>query len=339
MNYKPESSIWGLIKKSLDEGQVIKVENYQAEEKGKAAVRVETGQTVSSTKKGFTKYSPDKTVSNSRMNVLLSTLDTGSRKEDGEYDYRTVIIASLNPFNTNNRVKKIHVTKPFESYKEVDVDNLPVFPELDVEDEEDFVEFLMERAILQAKLEVINKDIKNIKAKIRRKNKDNDNDNNSIEDSFGRVYWKKPTGTVNVVVDNLGVKVEKEKTIYPNGGKLELVKDLELQVRRLKEVDDFPMLYQMRNNYVDRIKEINFKIRHFECGLIERNLVHHKIIEVGGIELRVVLFNTTKYDFPNGTKEKLESGSWAVKKSSKVNGRWVFVPASVETGDEETVNV
>jgi len=335
MNYQPEKSIWGLIKKSLDEGQVIKVENYQAEEGGKAAVRVETGQTVSSTKKGFTKYSPKKTVGNSRMNVLLSTLDTGSRNEEGEYDYRTVIVASLNPFNPNKQVKKIHITHPFESYKEVNLENLPIFPELAIDDEEVFIELLMERTILLAKIDIVKKDITNIKSKIRRK----DIDVKRVEDSFGLVYWKKPEGTTDSVVNENGQPVKKEKSVYPNGGKLELVNELELNIRRLKDVNDLPMLYQMKDDYKNRIEEINSEIRAFECGLIERNLVHHKIIEVGGVKLKVVLFNTYKYDFPKGTKEKLKSKKWGIKKTAQVKGRWVFVPAEIETGEEETVTV
>jgi hypothetical protein len=312
--------------------------NYAGHAKAKidSWFRTQTGETTNHIKRSH--FFADRLTSSRSTSLLLSMArDSGSRNEDGEYDYRSLMLADLNPdtLKPQLNISEIMVAENFDSYRPIDLGGRPIFPA--ISDEAAFATNLLELRGMEARKELMSKKMSALKKNL---------DKNGIVDQMGyRISWRKPEGTTEVILDGSGNEVKKNPTA-----------SLGFQLHPTENVKvDFKASDYSTNNIVElwnEIKELGKKIkvkmaelRPFELGIMERLTDVTSPFMVGGVEFSVKSFKGASYENTPEEQAKVIAGEYKIGSIPKSKGSWecdMIAPPSTETEttvEPETVTV
>lgn len=311
--------------------------NYAGHAKAKidAWFRAETGETTNHLKRSH--FFADRLTSSRSTSLLLTMArDTGSRNEDGEFDFRSLMLMDLHPDTLKPRINipEILVAANFDRYQPVDLAGCPVFPE--ITDEAAFVADFLELRKMEVLKEKMSRKLSDLKKTL---------DKGGVLDQDGyRVFWKNPEGETKTILDEKGEEVK--KTAIPTLG-------FQLHPTEKVTVDFNPKDYSLKNivalwNEIDKlgekIKTMMAELRPYELGIMERLTDVNSPFMVGGVEFAVKTIKDARYEHTAEDQAKVKAGEYKTGSVPKSKGRWdcelISPPSSeVKTGQKDTVTV
>lgn len=278
--------------------------------------RSETGETVNHVKKSAI-FASRMTSSRSTSLLLTMARDTGSRNEDGEFDYRSLMLADLDPSTLKPRINipEILVAENFGTYQPIDLAGLPVFPGLTEELEPSFAVNLVELRSLEILKDKMTSKMSGLKKLL---------DKKGVLDQDGkRISWKNPEGTSETILDSVGNEVKKTPTVSFG---------FQLHPTEVPEVSFDAKVYSLKNiiqlwNEIEKvgekIKDKMTLLRPFELGVMERLTDTESPFMVGGVEFSVKKLKSADYDWTPEDKAKVKSGEYKIGSVPKSKGRWI----------------
>ncbi len=289
-----------------------------------AWVRTQLGETVDCIKKSA--ILSDRTTSSKSTSLLFSMArDTGSRKEDGSWDFRSMIIASLDPDTLKpvQNVPEIMVAENFGTYKAVSLNGLPVFPNpifLAL-----FETDLLELRRLETLKAAMTKKFDSLKDKLDK--------NNPLEQFGYKIYFQPPSGKSTTMVDLHGIKIKQTPTVS-YGFQLHPVEPIKVEFDANKyEVKNIIELYLEREKISKKIEEKQKVIRPYELGIMERLTDTVSPFPIDKTQFKVVKIKDTSYDWTEADKAKVKNGEYKFAEIPSSRGAWKFeqiVPVSSE---------
>jgi hypothetical protein len=293
--------------------------------------REQTGETTDHIKKSH--FLSDRLVSSRSTSLLLTmTRDTGSRNEDGEYDFRSLIISYLDPDTLKEKINvpEIWIAENFQSYNPVNWKGLPVFPQ--PADDAVFAANLLNLRRLEILKDKMSSKMSGLKNRL---------DKDGIVEQLGKkLSWKKPEGNSETILDSTGLEVKKTPT--PSVG-------FQLHPTIAPEVKFDTKAYTLANivQFWNEIEEIGKKIktmmnslRPYELGIMERLTDTDSPFMIGGIEFKVEKLKSAIYDWTPEDRKKVESKEYKIGQIPKSKGRWlceVISPPSTEKVEQKNM--
>lgn len=336
-----KKSQFEIVKGLLEDPKVnwIKVDYFKRAKFDIAAhFRLLTGETVETG--GIKKASlmSGRCCSSASPSLLLTmSRETGSRNEDGAYDYRSMILAALTiGGGIEQNVTELQVSHNFQKgYEAVSLTGLPVFPQFsDDAAEKEWAGLFLDLNRLRMEKELLGKNLDGIKRKL---------DKKSITNQDGHSYYfEEPTGTVDAVVDKDGKRVSQVPSSVPFLA-LELVDNLTVKVEKFT-VNELVKLHLRIKELTSKINDLTNHLRPYELGIIERHEGDRSsLFTVGGINVKISEgFSKGGYQHSKETMDKVKSEEYKIVQLPKDKGRWVCEPipvkGTVEMNQTSTVN-
>ena len=290
--------------------------------------RSQTGETTNHIKRSH--FFTSKLVSSCSTSLLLTMArDTGSKNEDGEFDFRSLMIADLDPETLKGRINisEIMVAENFDSYRSVRLAGLPVFPQ--PENDTKFALELMSLRNLETLKSKMSSKLSNLKNKL---NKD------EVFEQMGyKILWSKPEGFSDCILDENNNKVEKVSSptvgfqLHPS-----MPSELKFNAKDYT-LDNIVSLWREIETISSKIKVKVEALRPYELGVMERLTTDRNTpFSIGGIEFVVKAINSASYEYTEEDKAKIENKTYRIGKTPKIKGSWnleMIVPSSVETSE------
>lgn len=316
--------------------------NYiQVDYKGKAKnhlasmLRELTGETVDHVKKSC--IMAGRMVSKNSPNLMLTMArDTGSRNSDGEFDFRSLVLAGINPdtFEVTTNVDKIFYCENFKAgYKEIDLTNCPVFRKPTGTTRVAAIATLVDRGSLILTISKLTSKIDALKKKLGK-------DSETI--SFGhRFFYEPPSGKTEKIFDENDNPVKTEVVRVSKGLRLEH-KDkapyewVMNEINDAKDVLAINRLWQIREDLKKTLSEWEEKVRPWELGLIEHS-EKGDTVKAGTVTFEVLRPVSKEYGYSKDTLRKLKTGAYKMKEVDISRGKWICEPISVPSSQEVEV--
>jgi hypothetical protein len=297
-----------------------------------AAFRKMFGDTLNHVKKSH--FFADRLTSSKSTSLLLTMArDTGSRNEDGEFDFRSLALAELSKDTLKGtiRIPEIMVAENFESYRPLDLAGRPIFPAPD--DDAAFASGLLELRRLEALKEKMSNKLSGLKKLLKK---------DGFTDQGGyRIFWKNPEGTSDAIFDGAGNEIKEVST--PTVG-YQLHPTAKVDVKfdtKYYTFDKIVELWGELDALKDKIKAKMTALRHYELGIMERLTDVKSPFMIGGMEFTVREMPGSSYAHTAETLAKVESKEYKTGTVPKVKGSWqrekIEVPSTETATQTETV--
>lgn len=302
--------------------------NYagHAKDQVSAFFRTETGETVNHIKKS--KFFSDRMTSSRSTSLLLTMArETGSRNENDEYDFRSLMISSLAPDTLKKviNIPEISACENFQGYEPIDLAPYPVFP-CPLDDN-----LFASNLVNLRSLEILKEKMKN---KLNNLKKQLDKDG-ILEQSFfemngetktnfkGTIYFKKPEGTTETLLDSNNTEIK--KTPIPTlGFQLHpiVMPNIEFNAKQYS-LNNIVQLWNEIEKISKKVAENMKNLRPYELGVMERLTDPKSSFYIGDIEFQVKELKNMNYSWTSEDMNKMENGEYKMGTVSKTQGRWI----------------
>jgi len=291
--------------------------------------RLQTGETKETGGIKKTHFLNGRNVGSSSPSLLLTMAkETGSRNEDGAYDYRSLILAALKVGGgVEQNISEIQISHNFiKGFSPLNLAGLPVFPEFtDAEIEKEWAKLFLELRTTEFVKGKLTNQMNNLKKKV---------DKQAIVEQEGyRFYFNAPIGTVDTIVDENGKRVS---TIASEVPYLRLESTFDPETLGFPPIpkyglDEIIKLYLEIEKLGKKIKALSVKIRPYELGILERHEGNRSNpFIVGGISVKISEgYEKGGYQHSEETAEKVKNGEYKLVQLPKSSGRWVCEPLIV----------
>lgn len=300
--------------------------------------RAKTGQTVETGGIKKSHFLSSRTCGSHSPSLLLTmSRETGSRNDDGAFDFRSMILAALCvKGGKEQNVTEILVNRNFtKGFEGITLSGLPIFPQFaDDKAEKEWSELFLKLVTFRATKTLLDKQLTALKRKLDKKA--------IIEQEGCQFFFEEPTGTSDAIVDKDGNKIPQVSSLVPYL-ELELAEPPAVSVEKYG-VGEIVKLYNKIKELAGKIGDLTSHLRPYELGIIERFDGDRKsIFKVGNLSVKISEgFSGGGSQHSEETMKKVESKEYTLVQLPKEKGKWVcnpIVKGTVEMEQLETVEV
>lgn len=338
-----KNSQFGIVQGLLADSKVnwIKVDYFKRAKFDMAAwFRLQTGETVETGGIKKSHFMSGRCVgSNSPSLLLTMSRETGSRKDDESFDFRSMILAALCVGGgVEQNVSELQVSYNFaKGYETVSLSGLPIFPEFANDAaEKEWADLFLDLCRKRLEKEKLTKQFDAIKKKL---------DKKAIAKQEGHnFFFQPPTGTTEVILDDKGNRVSQVPSEVSYIG-LEPVDILSVEVEKFTANEVVKLALKIKELSA-KIADMTAHLRPYELGIIERYAGDRAAsFTVGGIAFKISEGKEKGgYQHSEDTMKKVKAGEYKIAQVPKDKGRWVCEPipakgtVEMDTPQAEPVN-